>query len=141
MASQTSMNERLIAAAAYGLTMLVAVPLLSVAIAWLFYYLLRGHSVFVQNHLKQNVNLITSYHVYVFVFLLLFLIVPNMGGVLEWLTEKVPLIGITLTLGGISSIFFIIIATLLIMAVLMVLIIFTLFGQWIRVPLIIKFVK
>lgn len=141
MPNPSSFNDRLITAAAYGLTMLVPVPLLSVAVAWLFFHLLRGHSLFVEHHLKQNVNLIISLHVYIVVLSLFVFILPNMGGVVEWLGEKVPLLAITLTLGGISSFFLIIIVLLLITAVYIVLVIFCLFGQWVRVPLIIRFVK
>ncbi len=141
MTSPSSANDRLITAAAYGLTMMVSVPLISIAIAWLFYHLFRGNSLFVEHHLKQNFNLISSLHLYLFVLSLFYLILPNMGGSLDWITEKFPVVGITLVLGGVSSIFFIIIGLILIMAVYIVLVIFSLFGQWVRVPLIIRFVK
>lgn len=141
MPKPTGNNDRLIAAAAYGLTMLITFPLLSIAVAWLFLYLINGQSLFVEKHLKQNFNLIVSIHIYILVLTIFIFLVTNMGGLLGWITETVPLLGITLALGGFFSFFLIIIILISIAAVFIVLMVYALFGQWVRLPLIIRFVK
>ncbi|MFZ4453875.1 DUF4870 domain-containing protein [Salibacterium aidingense] len=141
MSLSVPIQDRIIAAGVYTLSLLLPIPLLAILIAYLLYRLLKNHSSFIEKHVKQNINFITSLHIYLLVLFLFQLAAANLGGGLEWLIEKVPLIGITLTLGGITSIFFLIIGVFLFTAVLLVLILFALFGQWYRLPLLIRFVK
>ncbi|SFL79249.1 hypothetical protein [Salibacterium qingdaonense] len=69
------------------------------------------------------------------------IVASSMGERPGWLPDQLAVLQVLFALGGVLSIFFIGMALLLLTAVLIVLIVFALTGQWHRIPLLIRFIK
>ncbi|MGY4691682.1 DUF4870 domain-containing protein [Salibacterium sp. K-3] len=141
MSSSIPTQDRLTAAAIYAVTLLLPLPLLTILIAYILYRMLRHTSSFVEKHAAQNVNLTASIHIYVIGLALLQFAASSIGEWPGWLPDQLAVLQVLFALGGMLSVFFIGMALLLLTALLIVLIVFALTGQWHRVPLLIRFIK
>ncbi len=149
---QPPLKDRLIIAVGYALPIFLSGPLLSIkalltmGAVLAYYFILRTQSRFVFHHLRQNVNFVLSYYLFLgiinlFLFLLERALVLGGEGIQDWISENVLLQPFLFLVGVLFPIFSILFLRTVFHIVLVVLIILVLMGKWTRIPLVIRFVK
>ncbi|UCZ51755.1 hypothetical protein LGQ02_12880 [Bacillus shivajii] len=141
MDSPFPLKDRFIIGGGYLLPMVFPVPLLTLVFVYIYYYFLGGVSRFVNHHLKQSFNVVASYHLYTLVLFLFFYLLTTFGDLFGNLFADNVFVGMFIVMGSISSFFLIFLFSIIIYVVLIVAIILAFFGKWVRIPLIIKFIK
>ena len=127
-------REKLIPVGGYLLALFFPIPLLNIIAVRVYWFLFQGESEFVDHHLRENINFLISYQIYIasifFIFFLLdSLPMSIMPGIVN-VTSVLLLFGFF----GVLLLLFLLIYPIYIIAIIAVLI-----GKHFRFPLTIKF--
>ncbi|MBB5172487.1 DUF4870 domain-containing protein [Texcoconibacillus texcoconensis] len=141
MSSPIPVKDKLIVAIGYALPIVFPIPLFTILFVFIYYYFLGDESRFVHHHLKQNFNVVLSYHLYMVVLLLVIFLFSIFENVTAIIMAYIPFLGLLVAMGGFFSFFILILSSFILIGVLIVLIILAACGKWTRVPLIIRCIK
>ncbi|MCC5909724.1 MAG: DUF4870 domain-containing protein [Clostridiaceae bacterium] len=129
-----TLKEKIISIGGYLLALFFPIPLLNIIAVQVYWMNFRAKSKFVDHHLKQNINFLITYQIYMLsIFTFLFLL------------DKMPIsivpgiVSIASVLLGFGSLGVLLLLFLLIYPIYIVAIIATLAGKYFKFPLTIKF--